>query len=462
MSSTTAGDLLTRAHHLTRILRDSNDPITADQWRTFDATVHRLLQQVLGPDGRNVPLGDRRRLFLVSVLRGYPAHPGQPTPESRHDRPDHLGPDQDAPVEPLRTTASRHLRVVRGAPHGFAATQRLDAPCDSAVPADPTDPHPLARLSCTLGVLSDLVDQTLQPTGRWLERLDELGYVTRHITCIALIAARHTLARGQLADLDRPLRIAQFAEQVVELLQVMEPVPPPPLYRARVTFRYASPTSSQERLRIACDEWTKTALREVGRSLPNAEALRTIAYQGAHLSAVTLEVGKCVGLPEDHVEALGNVTAHLRAAGKPWDHLTTLNRPTQQMIPASRALFAELEATRARLTDLGPVESRKALESLTVALDDVTHVMSRARSLPERLVRSRLVFAPARRLRATPERLADIAKGRYVPVTLEDVPDLGGTWLRAASSLEWAQRTRQRSAVHTLGPLRVGISPSLG
>ena len=333
MSTTTAGDLLTRAHHLTRALRDSNDPINADQWRTFDATVHRLLQQVLGPEGRNVPLGDRRRLFLLGVMRGYPASPEQPVPDSRSGSQAPLETEQGATFKPPRTTAGRHLRIVPSDPDCFAATPRLDAPRNSAVPADPTDPHPLARLSCTLGALADLVDQTLPTTGQWLDRLDELAYVTRHITCIALVAARHTLGHGQLAGLDRPLRIAQYAEQVVELLQVIEPVLPPTLQRARATFGDPTPTTSQDRLQLALDEWTKSALREVERSVPNAEALRTFAYQGAHLAAITLDVAQRAGLPDDQIEALALAAAHLRAAGRPWDGLTTLNRPSQQMIP---------------------------------------------------------------------------------------------------------------------------------
>ena len=434
MSTTTAGDLLARAHRLTRDVRDCTEPVTADRWLTFDATIQRLLTEVLGDGGRYVPLGDRKRHTLVVVVRGYPALPATAAtvahrpPASAAATPS--GADEDAVTSPRR-----HLRLITDDPAAFTPLPAPDAPREGPAPADAADPHPLARLSCTLGAFTDLVHGARQRPEPWVSRRDELADITRHVACIALVAARYTLSHGRVGDLDRPLRVAQYAEQVLSQLPGVGMTATPSLSTARVTSEHHPAGTPLERLQQAAHAWNAAAGHEVDRTIPNAEALRTIAFQGAHLAAVTLKAARRTDATEGHRTALAYASTDLQVAGKLWDHLTTLNHPTERMVSASRVLFAELEDTASRIPGLDPPALQATLDALTSALDDLTTVMARARTLPERLVQSQLVFAPARRVRATPERLHDIAKGRYVAIGLDDL-SAPVTWHSAASALE--------------------------
>ena len=51
--------------------------------------------------------------------------------------------------------------------------------------------------------------------------------------------------------------------------------------------------------------------------------------------------------------------------------------------------------------------------------------------MPERLLKSGLVFAPAVSLRATPARLPAIAKRRYTAADIDDYPNFVDSWERA-------------------------------
>lgn len=73
MSTTTATDLLAHADLLTRQLRDSDVPVTRQQWATFDVTVHRLMFELIGPGAMHAP-GIPRTTFAptLAVFRAYP------------------------------------------------------------------------------------------------------------------------------------------------------------------------------------------------------------------------------------------------------------------------------------------------------------------------------------------------------------------------------------------------------
>ena len=459
MSTTTAGDLLAQAHRLARDLRNRTEPVTADRWLTFDATIQRLLDEVLGEDGRYVPLGDRKRHSLVAVIRGYPPLPATAAPIS-HQPPEPGEAVPNGADGRAVTSRRRHLRVASDDPAEFTPIPALDAPRERPATADAADPHPLARLSCTLGALADLAHETRQAPEAWLSRRDELVDVTRHLACIALVAARYTLAEGRASDLDRPLRVAQYAEQVLLQLPGVDVTATPALNTARATSAHHTAVTPLERLQQAAHAWTIAAGNEVDRTIPNAEALRTIAFQGAHLAAVTLKTARRTDATDGHLTALAYAATDLQAAGKLWDHLTTLNHPTTQMVSASRVLYAELEDTTTRIPDLDARDLDATVDALTSALEDLKTVMARARTLPERLVHSELVFAPARRVRATPERLDDVAKGRYVAIDLQDLPT-PVAWHRAASALEQLGFYSNAVKRQAEGPsaLRVGAPP---
>lgn len=64
MSTTTGLGLLAVADLAIRELRRSTIPVTAEQWHTFDATVHRLLLEIAGVNAINVRPGDPSRVAM--------------------------------------------------------------------------------------------------------------------------------------------------------------------------------------------------------------------------------------------------------------------------------------------------------------------------------------------------------------------------------------------------------------
>lgn len=75
-------------------------------------------------------------------------------------------------------------------------------------PADPTDEHLLARVSCTLGALADLIRENRHAGLRILSRKGEAAGAAQHVLTLAAVAARHTIATGSLDDAVRPLLVA--------------------------------------------------------------------------------------------------------------------------------------------------------------------------------------------------------------------------------------------------------------
>ena len=85
MSTTTIGDLLDRAETLARGLRAADAEITANQWRSFDATAYRLLRELVGPER----VGDREQIVshatVSRILNGYPSPLVAPNPEATYN-----------------------------------------------------------------------------------------------------------------------------------------------------------------------------------------------------------------------------------------------------------------------------------------------------------------------------------------------------------------------------------------
>lgn len=74
---------------------------------------------------------------------------------------------------------------------------------------DPTDPRPVARITCTIGALADLVDvleyQQIPP-------VSDVAQTTAHILAAAALVARHALAHGALDAGAWPLAVGQHTE----------------------------------------------------------------------------------------------------------------------------------------------------------------------------------------------------------------------------------------------------------
>jgi hypothetical protein len=128
-------------------------------------------------------------------------------------------------------------------------------------------------------------------------------------------------------------------------------------------------------------------------------------------------------LPEDAAEV---VHVELREAAQvmhrlqqQWETVTTATRPGHEYVTATTTLHASLcaieregmlpgvQADTPRQFDVG-----QALADLRYAATDLVELTQTAAQLPEPLIRSELLFAPARILPTTMERLHDRKQGR--------------------------------------------------
>ena len=94
MSTTTVGDLLDRAELLAPALRVTRAEITADQWRSFDATSYRLLHDLVGPERTGNHEQIVSHATVSRILNGYPSPlsaPNQRMTYNARQAASHLG-----------------------------------------------------------------------------------------------------------------------------------------------------------------------------------------------------------------------------------------------------------------------------------------------------------------------------------------------------------------------------------
>ena len=435
MTTTSAADLLAHASLLTRQLRDSDAPITGAHWATFDVTVHRLMLELIGGGALHTQ-GQSRTPSppALAMFRSYPEPLRYPV-DTQLSAQEAAALASRRPEYFRRKIQHGNLHAVRDGGAYLINTRDLDQNPDIA-PADLSDPHPLARVSCVLGAMADLVvaEREADP-GRLMDDAQLAGtYI--HILSLAHTAARHALTHGLVSDADRPLAIAQYAERAIDALRVAGERPLA-LVRMTSTSPEPSPTTINEKLEAAVDQWAKAAQPEIMRLVPSADTLRMLANQGAHLYAVTHQV--LPALPDSssdvsalHVGLVDGARA-LSTADKGWDKLTTASRPGHEFISASRELFRALQAVEglAREPDAS-WDAERALRDLNRAADTLARIIDLSRTLPDRLLRSGLVYAPARSLTRSLERLRAHQQGKYVTIAPGDAPELQTRWSEAA------------------------------
>jgi len=78
------------------------------------------------------------------------------------------------------------------------------------------------------------------------------------------------------------------------------------------------------------------------------------------------------------------------------------------------------------------LDTPAALASLAHGCALEAELVTAARGTPASLLHCHLLFAPARTLEPTVERLHARGKGRFIPVQLADAPDLAWRWETAA------------------------------
>ncbi|KGN41986.1 hypothetical protein N801_03810 [Knoellia aerolata DSM 18566] len=416
----TVDQLLERVAVLTREVRSTDEPVTQKQWQAFDATLHRFLVGSIGYQGRRVGSGDPCANILRELVDRYPPRPRSPV--------------ADAPVRPEDAA-----RV--GAPfsaHGVGLPRRgglrllptSDATTSIALP-DATDPNPVARITCALGALADLVDvleyQQVPDTS-------EIATNTAHVLAAAAVVARHTLAWGPLVAADRPLAIGKHVEAALAAMQPVLQATPPLSFRGLPAL--ADVDVGDTALDRSMNAWAFASEVELRARIPSAHSLHMLVNQGAHMTATLAAVADQSDVSRRRDGATPPLVAAghaLAAADKAWvPGLTTLVRPSTDFITASRELFLALEETRARSCGFTEQERDRTTDSLAHAMTTLGHRLTGARSFLRPLADGKVLYAPARRVEGSPERLNDRLKGRYVTVGYFDIKDLDAAWHAAA------------------------------
>lgn len=428
MSTTTALDLLALADAQTRRLRGTDLAATSRQWESFDVTLHRVLLELTGTDGAYVRSQDPSRNALTMAVRSYPKPLRFPVNTQLRTR------DVAAYLNASQTAVVR--RVHRGGLHAVKddgefryASSRIDEHPDIR-PADPTDPHPLARISCALGAMADLIRDSRDHGPAVLQRDGEIAGAALHVLSLAAVAARHTIAHGPLHDAIRPVLIGRYAEHLIDSLRDLA-LQPASLDRLTSVHPERMPESLNDRLEAALHAWQGSAKQELTLLIPSVDVLRQIANQGAHLCDVRANIEHFSGEQAGHLRD----GAHALARGaKAWDRLTTLTRPSHQFVTASRDLFETLGVV-AQAARHPTLDARRAANDLDRGLAALSELMTLTRGLPDRLLKANVLRGPAKSLGTTDDRLHDRARGRYVQARHADAPELVPAWERAAGSI---------------------------
>lgn len=432
MSITTAPMLLDHAERLARDLMGTETAMTRHQWESFDNTVYQLLHALVGPERRMHGGESQVGRAVLTTFQAYPS-PLRPGREEIYSA-----------VSAARFLGHSHAQLIRDVRSGAIMADRTErefrihaAHLDTRpdlTPASSTDRHPVARLSVALGAFNDLLASTAGGGDRRLNDDVQIAAAIRHVLSIAYVVARHALAHSPIADADRPLRVAQYAERGVDALAGPDGYP---LLWERVAV---SPPRSQQtlndRLELALSEWTQAGRDDLKFQVPSTDVIRNIASTGVHILAATdallakqLDFAPSPMQTVDRVRTNVEQTARsLNDSAAAWRPLTTGMSPSHRYISSSQSLFAALretqEALKATSEQSPSLNVQHALLNLQIATRELSLRMALIDSLSRRLLDSGLLFVRARSIRPTPEVLNERAKGRLVPAGSQDVVDL--------------------------------------
>jgi len=133
----------------------------------------------------------------------------------------------------------------------------------------------------------------------------------------------------------------------------------------------------------------------------------------------------------------------LSKADRLWGSVTTAMRPSHEYVTATRELHAALTETThdgLRAHDVSEITENldigQALGDLRYAARDVADMVRDVQHLPDQLLRSQLLFAPARKLTPSVERLHERTAGRYVPALPHEVSELAPAVRSAATQTD--------------------------
>jgi hypothetical protein len=451
VSTTTIGDLLDRAETFARVLRIDPAQTSAEQWRSFDSTTYRLIAELHGPERTGTPAQAHYRASVTSIVNGYPSPlvtPGSETTYNARQAARHLGVKDWAILRDIRK--SRLPATYDGSRYSIKATDLARGP--DAQPADPASTHTLDRLSCTLGALADLVAAersraTTIPGFDPLRDDTQVAPVMARVLAMTLVAARHTLVNIPLQEADRPLLIARYATRALDTLGDVDR--PSGLNQVASFSPPARPSGPNEQLEAALRGWATHARSELARTVPSTEVLRDIANQARHLYAastalvmVSFTAGNLSGPDAERVHVELRAAAEvMHAVQQQWATVTTANRPSREYVAATTALHAHLSTIQQENLSPGNhtdparrINVDQALTDLRYTATDLAELTHSAAQLPEPLIRAGLLFAPARILPATLERLHDRNQGKYVAIQLSEGAELNNAAQAGASA----------------------------
>jgi len=278
------------------------------------------------------------------------------------------------------------------------------------------------------------------------------------VLAMTLVAARHTLVNIPLPEADRPLQVAQYAARALDALGDVNR--PSGLTRVASFAPPSRPHGPNEELEAALRSWASHARSELARTVPSTAVLRDVANQARHLYAVSTALvmdsftaGNLPGPDADLVHRdLREAAQVMHRLQEQWKTVTTATRPNHEYVTATTALHTRLTSiqqenlSRGNHTpSAGRINVDQALTDLRYAATDLSELTYTAAQLPEPLLRAGLIFAPARILPATVERMRDRNLGRYVAMQLEEGTELIDTAEQGSSAARRAQATLEIS-----------------
>jgi hypothetical protein len=466
MTMTTLGDLLARADDLCHELRDSQAPVPLTAWESFDATAYLLMRELVGPARTGNRAFVLSQAALSRVLDAYPAplRSAATGPVGAREAAHLLGRPRSAVIAKIRNGQI---------PAAWDGRQYLvdvtDLPSrDDVRPANPVDPEPLPRLSCTLGAAADLIAQNCDPWTRHVdvgvESLDAVsGPIVAHVLGIVHVAASHAVRVGPLSDVDRPLSVARYSVTALDTLGEVRRDSP---MLATASFAPPlNPMSLNERLESGLRLWVAAAQAELNRTVPSTDVIRNVMNQGVHLYAVSARLIEATDLAVEPSggnatgarESLHVAMKELSQADRLWGSVTTAMPPSHGYVAAARELNVALTDTThdgLRARDANEIAKNldigQAIEDLRCATHDVADLARDVQHLPDQLLRSGLLFAPASKLKPSIERLHDRSAGRYVSVLPDEFPALVTAARTAATGSDTAARALDRHVSQAL------------
>ena len=467
MSTTTVADLLEAARLEEARYRDSRTPTSREAWEGFDTTTYRLLHTIAGSvrwDGRT---GTHSLAMLSQVLDRYPRPllPAFPDADlSARETAKLLG----VSVSTVHSRIRAGEIPARREPGGYAVSVTAIPTRTDTRPADPLDPHPLARLSCRLGALGDLLalarsGRTGTVSSEGLHREEHQVALTSTVLAIVSSAARTAVTASHLDDVDRPLAVARYATVAIDTLGPTTATPGP-IARLASVSPVTSPRTLNDRLEAGVAAWLTAARAELDRTIPSTACLANVASQTVHLCAAA----EALALAPEGVGARGSAEWHhrsVRAAARDamtadhhWRTVTTAARPSHAYVDAARDLTEVLAAVVRSATAPGLAEPDTALAHVGRGLEGAHELLNLSAALADPLLRSRQLFAPARALQPSVERVHARAAGRYVPMSMDEGRPLLEATTQASTRLQRALPTiLQRPE----GPVMKTEAPSL-